>query len=91
MKVEWQFAANLRACRKRAGLSQEALGFRASLHRTEIGLFGARGQGPAHRHPDQGRSGAQRPARRPAGGIGWQPGKLGEPTLGRFEVEGPLP
>lgn len=39
MRVEQQFAANLRACRKRAGLSQEALGFRASLHRTEIGLL----------------------------------------------------
>jgi transcriptional regulator with XRE-family HTH domain len=39
VKVEWQFAANLVACRKRAGLSQEALGFRASLHRTEIGLL----------------------------------------------------
>jgi transcriptional regulator with XRE-family HTH domain len=39
VKVERQFAANLRACRKRAGLSQEALGFRASLHRTEIGLL----------------------------------------------------
>jgi transcriptional regulator with XRE-family HTH domain len=39
VKVEWQFAANLVACRERAGLSQEALGFRASLHRTEIGLL----------------------------------------------------
>jgi transcriptional regulator with XRE-family HTH domain len=39
VKVERQFAANLRACRKRAGLSQEALGFRAELHRTEIGLL----------------------------------------------------
>lgn len=39
MKVERQFAANLRACRKQAGLSQEALGFRAELHRTEIGLL----------------------------------------------------
>jgi transcriptional regulator with XRE-family HTH domain len=39
VRVERQFAANLRACRKRAGLSQEALGFRASLHRTEIGLL----------------------------------------------------
>jgi transcriptional regulator with XRE-family HTH domain len=39
VKVERQFAANLRSCRKRAGLSQEALGFRASLHRTEIGLL----------------------------------------------------
>lgn len=39
MKVERQFAANLRAWRKRASFSQEALGFRASLHRTEIGLL----------------------------------------------------
>jgi DNA-binding XRE family transcriptional regulator len=39
MKVERQFAANLLACRKRAGLSQETLGFRTSLHRTEIGLL----------------------------------------------------
>jgi transcriptional regulator with XRE-family HTH domain len=33
------FAENLIRCRKRAGLSQEELGFRASLHRTEISLL----------------------------------------------------
>jgi transcriptional regulator with XRE-family HTH domain len=33
------FAANLRRCRRAAGLSQEALGFRARLHRTEISLL----------------------------------------------------
>ncbi|HMJ72859.1 MAG TPA: helix-turn-helix transcriptional regulator [Solirubrobacterales bacterium] len=33
------FAENLRRCRKRSGLSQEKLGYRASLHRTEIGLL----------------------------------------------------
>jgi transcriptional regulator with XRE-family HTH domain len=32
-----RFGENLVNCRKRAGLSQEELGFRASLHRTEIG------------------------------------------------------
>lgn len=31
-----RFAANLTAARKLAGLSQEELGVRASLHRTEI-------------------------------------------------------
>lgn len=31
-----RFAANLSACRQRADLSQEDLGIRASLHRTEI-------------------------------------------------------
>jgi len=34
-----QFAANLRAARKRQGLSQEELGFRCDLHRTEISLL----------------------------------------------------
>jgi transcriptional regulator with XRE-family HTH domain len=37
MNVAQQFAENLLIYRRRAGLSQEALGFRADLHRTEIG------------------------------------------------------
>jgi len=37
--VAQRFGANLTACRKRAGLSQEQLGLLASLHRTEIGLL----------------------------------------------------
>lgn len=32
-----RFAENLVNCRQSAGISQEELGFRASLHRTEIG------------------------------------------------------
>ncbi len=39
MTVREQFGANLLRERKRAGLSQENLGFRASLHRTQIGLL----------------------------------------------------
>ena len=38
MNVAERFGENLREARKRAGLSQEALAVRASLHRTEIGL-----------------------------------------------------
>lgn len=34
-----RFGENLCHCRKRAGLSQEEVGFRASLHRTEIGML----------------------------------------------------
>ena len=34
-----RFGENLVRCRKRADLSQEELGFRASLHRTEIGML----------------------------------------------------
>lgn len=33
------FGSNLRRCRRRAGLSQEAVAIRASLHRTEVGLL----------------------------------------------------
>jgi transcriptional regulator with XRE-family HTH domain len=39
MTVREQFAANLVRVRKRAGISQEELGFRADLHRTEIGML----------------------------------------------------
>lgn len=39
MTVADQFAANLARIRKQAGISQEELGFRASLHRTEIGML----------------------------------------------------
>ena len=34
-----RFGENLRRCRRRAGLSQEELAIRASLHRTEIGML----------------------------------------------------
>ena len=34
-----QFGENLIAARERAGISQEELGFRADLHRTEIGML----------------------------------------------------
>lgn len=37
--VAVRFGRNLAAARKRAGLSQEDVGIRASLHRTEIGLL----------------------------------------------------
>lgn len=35
--LAWQFAENLFVARRRAGMSQEQLGFGAGLHRTEIG------------------------------------------------------
>lgn len=39
MEVAERFGENLRRLRKGAGISQEALGLRCSLHRTEIGLL----------------------------------------------------
>ena len=39
MEPNERFARNLREHRQRAAISQERLGFRASLHRTEISLL----------------------------------------------------
>jgi transcriptional regulator with XRE-family HTH domain len=39
LRVARRFGANLRRARRQAGLSQEEVGFRASLHRTEVGLL----------------------------------------------------
>jgi transcriptional regulator with XRE-family HTH domain len=41
-----QFARNLRQARTRAGLSQELLGERCGLHRTEISLLERGGRDP---------------------------------------------
>lgn len=44
--VARRFGANLAAARERAGLSQEEVGFRAELHRTEIGALERGGRIP---------------------------------------------
>lgn len=46
MDAREQFAANLRAARKQAGLSQEALGEATQLHRTEVSLLERAGRDP---------------------------------------------
>ena len=38
-EVARRFGANLRRARKQTGLSQEEVGFRSTLHRTEVGLL----------------------------------------------------
>lgn len=38
-EVARHFGRNMKRLRREAGLSQEALGFSASLHRTEVGLL----------------------------------------------------
>jgi len=37
--IAWQFGENLILLRRRAGMSQEDLGFASNLHRTEIGML----------------------------------------------------
>ena len=39
VEIADRFGQNLARCRAKANLSQEELGFRASLHRTEIGML----------------------------------------------------
>lgn len=39
MSVAQRFGENLARCRKRAGISQEDLATRASLHRTHVGMM----------------------------------------------------
>lgn len=46
MSVAALFGANLSRLRERAGITQEELAFRASLHRTEIGLLERGGRIP---------------------------------------------
>jgi transcriptional regulator with XRE-family HTH domain len=46
MSVAAQFGANLSRLREQSGVTQEELAFRASLHRTEIGLLERGGRIP---------------------------------------------
>ncbi|MFN8217550.1 MAG: helix-turn-helix transcriptional regulator [Solirubrobacterales bacterium] len=46
MTPQERFAANLRRARTKAGISQEELGHRCDLHRTEISLLERAGREP---------------------------------------------
>lgn len=46
MSPQERFAVNLRTARTRAGISQEELGHRCDLHRTEISLLERAGREP---------------------------------------------
>lgn len=86
MSVREQFAANLVYLRKRAGLSQEQMGFRASIHRTEVGMLERAVRLPRIDTLVKlcGALGAT--ADELLDGISWDPG---EPQPGRFETSEP--
>lgn len=46
MSPQERFAANLRRARLAAGVSQEELGYRSDLHRTEVSLLERAGREP---------------------------------------------
>jgi len=78
-----RFAANLRRARLAAAISQEELGFRCGLHRTEVSLLER-----ALREPRLGTvvklaAALDTTPDRLCAGIGWLPAK------GRFEVGPP--
>lgn len=83
MSPQERFAANLRQARVKAGISQEELGYRCELHRTEISLLERAGREP--------RLGT---IVKLAGALETTPGELCEgvtwaPSKHRFEVKRP--
>jgi transcriptional regulator with XRE-family HTH domain len=82
------FGRNLRRCRKRAGISQEALGERAGLHRTEIGLLERGARTPRVDTVIRLASSLSIPAAELLAGITWTLGHI-EVVDGAFEVDEP--
>lgn len=83
--VRRQVGENLRRQRRRAGLSQEEVGIRAALHRTEIGLL-ERGERIPRIDTAAKLAGAVGvPVGELLAGIEWDPGHS---TPGGFRIDG---
>jgi transcriptional regulator with XRE-family HTH domain len=78
-----RFASNLVRCRKRAGFSQETLADRASIHRTEIGLFEGGKRTPRIDTLVKVAGGLGVPPHELLEGVTWKPGNGGD--AGGFE------
>jgi transcriptional regulator with XRE-family HTH domain len=87
-EVAAQFGRNLARCRRRAGISQEELGERSGLHRTEIGLLERGERTPRVDTVVKVAGGLSVPAADLMADIDWKPGGV-EVVEGRFEVGGP--
>jgi transcriptional regulator with XRE-family HTH domain len=83
MDVARRFGENLRRCRRRANLSQEELGLRSSLHRTEIGLLERGARVPRIDTLIKISSALVIPPSELIDGIEWTPGNT---TSGSFNV-----
>jgi transcriptional regulator with XRE-family HTH domain len=71
-----RFGENLRRCRKRAGMSQEDLGFAAGLHRTEVSGLERGARVPRIDTLIKLAGGLSTPPEELLDGIGWQPGTI---------------
>lgn len=82
-----RFGENLRRCRRKAGISQEELGLRASLHRTEIGLLERGARVPRIDTLIKVADSLQLPPSELLVGIDWNPGSTSI-TAGQFTTGG---
>jgi transcriptional regulator with XRE-family HTH domain len=82
--IATHFGRNLARARRRAGLSQEELGVRATLHRTEIGLLERGERVPRIDTVIKVAGALSISATELIDGIRWSPGKT---TVGSFSVE----
>jgi transcriptional regulator with XRE-family HTH domain len=82
-EVAASFGANLARLRECSGVTQEELSFRASLHRTEIGLLERGGRLPRIDTVAKLAGALGVPAASLLDGIAWEPGEF---TRGGFRV-----
>jgi transcriptional regulator with XRE-family HTH domain len=83
MTPQERFATNLRQARTKAGISQEELGNRCELHRTEISLLERAGREPRLGTIVKLAGALETTPAALIDGISWQP------TKHRFEVKAP--
>jgi transcriptional regulator with XRE-family HTH domain len=83
MTPQERFATNLRQARTKAGISQEELGYRCELHRTEISLLERAGREPRLATIVKLAGALEMTPGDLCTGISWQPGKR------RFDVKRP--
>jgi transcriptional regulator with XRE-family HTH domain len=97
-QIAARFAANLRRCRKQAGLSQEELGYRCLIHRTHIGALERAKLIPRAETLVKLAGGLGVSPGELTRGIAWEPGyvevveggfAVGDPPAG--DPDGPLP
>ena len=84
MKPRDRFAINLRQARLKRGISQEELGFRCELHRTEISLLERGGREPRLGTIVKLAGSLETTVTELCEGVTWAPGKTGK---GRFQFK----
>jgi transcriptional regulator with XRE-family HTH domain len=83
MSPKERFAANLRQARVKVGISQEELGYRCELHRTEVSLLERAGREPRLGTIVKLAGALETTPAELCAGIAWQPSKR------RFDVKRP--